>query len=1112
MQLVFRLNEVESLDFGITKLNLKRVPKASSPVRIIYWLVKIGLFSALATLASTASAQPAVLDGAVVKIPVVQVFETAYRIDLALVPNSDPVIFDLIGAEELTNANVAEVSSFSDNVLTIPTIQVGDTNFRLELTLSNTSPIQFQLTGFSVNQEGEPPDALTFFQTNVSSQIINSRCVVCHVEGGVAANTGLIYERNGNNVDVANFDRLVAFINSRTDAQDYILSKASGGLSHGGGLQLASGGSDYNNLEAVISLITTGTSTNPVSAASLFNSVQLELNQDTLRRAAIILSGKAPTASEISSVQNRSIESLKAAIRDLMQGDGFHEFLVEGANDRLLIRGLTEDIPLSFCLSCFPLFTNIRVDLDLAAFNDHSQKYYRDAWIAEIIYGTTESPLELIAYVVENDLPYSEILTADYMMVNPRLNELFETGVVFDPIAPPTSFKPGKVRKMYADNWNTITEEVPEINAKRVIDPGMESFAWPHAGVLNSMSFLARYPTTPTNRNRARARWTYLHFLETDIERSAPRTTDPAALADTNNPTMNNPACTVCHAIMDPVAGTFQNWWDFGLYRFVNGTDSLDGDYKNPPDNSISPYQHGDTWYRDMREPGFEGKKAPNNANSLQWLAQEIVADPRFARAAVKFWWPSVIGTEVLYPPEVESDATYISQLAAYDAQNQTIQEIADRFTAGGMNLRDLLVDLFVSDWFRVERVESTESTLLAAHEFAQLGSEALLTPERLVKKTSNLTGYTWNNTPNPRLETYTPGLLRDDFGLFYGGIDSSSVTKRAAELTPLMTSLAMSLALESACPIAVKDFAIPDSKRKLFAGINNLTTPLSQGSMETLLSTTAATPTDIQFNVNLPAGNHELVVASVDGACFYNSATGSCSSTSYLSFLNYEVRTPGQSSGPRLPASYSRAISPKACASDAGTAGIHLYGACPIRLPINAPTAGTYTVVASVQGQSNGALSSLTDTIKVAVSVDTAQSAANSTAAGAIAIKQKIASLFQVLLGKTVTSDSSEVSDVYALFIDSWNARLNTDDSRNLQWIENLTCTPFEDRQIFDGLDYTGEAWTIEYLDDGYPNLRLTDQGFQYLQRLSYDPSNVKYAWTTVLTYFLSHYDYLFE
>ena len=117
----------------------------------------------------------------------------------------------------------------------------------------------------------------------------------------------------------------------------------------------------------------------------------------------------------------------------------------------------------------------------------------------------------------------------------------------------------------------------------RVIDPGDLATDHPHAGILNTTVFLNRYPSTATNRNRARARWTYYHFLGLDIEKSAARTTDPVALADTSNPTMHNPACTVCHTVMDPVAGAFQNYGDAGWYRDGwGGMDSLDEFYKRP--------------------------------------------------------------------------------------------------------------------------------------------------------------------------------------------------------------------------------------------------------------------------------------------------------------------------------------------------------------------------------------------------------------------------------------------------------------------------------------------------------------------------------------------------
>ena len=109
--------------------------------------------------------------------------------------------------------------------------------------------------------------------------------------------------------------------------------------------------------------------------------------------------------------------------------------------------------------------------------------------------------------------------------------------------------------------------------------------------MLNTQAFLNRYPSTETNRNRARARWTFYHFLGVDIEKSAPRTTDPIALADTDNPTLKNSACTVCHQVLDPVAGAYQHYGDIGFYHESRGgLDSLPFNYKQAiADPTLSP-------------------------------------------------------------------------------------------------------------------------------------------------------------------------------------------------------------------------------------------------------------------------------------------------------------------------------------------------------------------------------------------------------------------------------------------------------------------------------------------------------------------------------------------
>ena len=414
----------------------------------------------------------------------------------------------------------------------------------------------------------------------------------------------------------------------------------------------------------------------------------------------------------------------------------------------------------------------------------------------------------------------------------------------FDDEADVYEFKPSKIVSYYRDDDSKVVEETAY--GHRVVRPGDLLTRYPHAGVLNTTVFLLRYPTTATNRNRARSRWTYYHFLGLDVEKSASRTTDPVALADTNNPTMNNAACTVCHGVLDPIAGAFQNYGDIGLYRDQwGGLDSLDGTYKEgaanlheaevsgstyqtrqtfshsvwlEPGSSLvirhyhnngcgddgdetcgrdlriddfhirdqgdrvvdriewseldehceydgtydagsggdddhyrwwgwechqipiqlegaaqyvisvtawadqsggeitafkfgaNLYQEGDTWYRDMRLPGFDGEVLPDADNGLPWLARRIVEDKRFAEAAVKFWWPVVMGREPVGAPEDKGDAGFDGLLLASQAQANEVTRLAKglgRGFRGGepYNARDLLVELVLSRWFRAVSV-----------------------------------------------------------------------------------------------------------------------------------------------------------------------------------------------------------------------------------------------------------------------------------------------------------------------------------------------------------------------------------------------------------------------
>jgi len=446
-------------------------------------------------------------------------------------------------------------------------------------------------------------------------------------------------------------------------------------------------------------------------------------------------------------------------------------------------------------------------------------------------------PLELFKYVINNDRNYKEILTADYTMVNNVLNKIYRSNVSglppysldifesFDTLEADTSiyqFKPGKDNGRIFNPWNHDKEEFQVAQPNGQFDLYMRYkktppfVSVPHSGVLTMPAFLQRYPTTETNRNRARARWTYKFFLDVDIEKSAARTTDPVALADTNNPTMNNKNCTVCHQRMDPVAGTFQMYDEMGHY-IPDGDNTLPTEFIRNPN---SGYQHGDTWYRDMRAPGFEGMYANKGFDSLPWLGRAIAADPRFPKATVAFWWKAVMGTTPILPPMEMSDADYNNQLALFNAQDKAMSELGEKFMRGGFNAKDLFVEMAMSEWFR--SATTTDSSAMVAK--VNVGARRLLSVEELEAKIEDVVGMEFRGwTDRGKLER-TNRLLTSDrrFRIAGGGGDMATVKDRAEKSTTLIANTAEMASMRIMCGAVIKDFS---TNGRMFRGIDRNTT-----------------------------------------------------------------------------------------------------------------------------------------------------------------------------------------------------------------------------------------------------------------------------------------------
>ena len=539
---------------------------------------------------------------------------------------------------------------------------------------------------------------------------------------------------------------------------------------------------------------------------------QLELLtwSETLRKASLELTGKLPTDRQVLVTAEHGQAGLEASLAEMMRDRRFYDRMIEVYNDHFLTdKYLGRENAIE--LLDEEMWPNLRW---------YERKYPGDDQKAQVTNDSlAREPLELIAHVIATERPFTEILTADYTMAN-GYSQLSLVGLPDIPLG--------------------IGED-PE-SFREVQVPGI-----PHAGILTSAMFLNRFPTSDTNINRHRSRMTYWFFLDIDINRFGSRPVD-ASSEFGDNPTLNNADCTVCHTTMDPVAGLYMNWNERGEY-------SGQGDWFGP--DYILP-------------PGFNGEALPNGnrRNALQWFAIRVAENPRFAQATVKTIFQGMTGQEILdisvpiapemmldpdpmgtggmggmgtggmggsapppppplpeIDPEIDPDVDPALE-RAYDVQQQILRTIQRRFSESGHNFKLLVREIVLSPYFRAKN--ATPLTADMETELSTFGTSRLLTPEHLSRKIEATTGVRWRPGPNRR------DYLLDQYGIFYGGIDSDLVTQRVTEPNGVMASLAQRMAYEVACSAVPYDFSKPANQRVMFPNIDQ-STPLSDGSVQVL-------------------------------------------------------------------------------------------------------------------------------------------------------------------------------------------------------------------------------------------------------------------------------------
>jgi hypothetical protein len=636
----------------------------------------------------------------------------------------------------------------------------------------------------------------TFFADEVWAKVGERTCLNCHSTGGDAEeskfllrDTSLQSENLKHNR--RSFEKMAAL---KKDGKSRLLVKVSGGLQHGGGTQLKPGSTGYRILEAFVSRLegsAEGKAKAEPAPPPFFQGVRMATPERLLRRMALSLCGRLPTEAERAAVEKGGATAIDGLLDGVLQEEAFYDRLKEGFNDIFLTLGYNGNADDALSYDHFEHTRHWAEKHDLSSVPEKDRQKARYKLYDDYRHALLREPLELVKYIVKNDRPFTELVTADYIMMSPYTSRGYG---IFEQLR--EQFKNAD------DPFEFIPAKLPALKGRdKKVQPTGDGI-YPSSGILTMFQYLRRYPTTVTNRNRLRARMYYRHFLGVDVMALAPRVTDAAAVAKKFSvPTLQAPDCVVCHRTIDPVAGLFQDYFN------------EEGHY--------GPRKEG--WFSDMFGPGREGVSLPPEQKwrSLQWLGQETVKDPRFAVAMVEHVYYFLFGRRVLQAPQDIEDPLFTPRRRAYLEQRHEIRAIAERFTASGFNLKTVFKAWAASPFYRVDGLTEPPRSAARKAELDDVGITRMLTPEQLERKVNAVFGQGWGR------------LHSTEYRILYGGIDSKEVTERMSDPSGAMGAIQRMMSNDVACKNVSADFTKPAAERRLFPGIEPDVVPGSSPDAE---------------------------------------------------------------------------------------------------------------------------------------------------------------------------------------------------------------------------------------------------------------------------------------
>lgn len=370
----------------------------------------------------------------------------------------------------------------------------------------------------------------------------------------------------------------------------------------------------------------------------------------------------------------------------------------------------------------------------------------------------TEEPLALIEHVVLNDQPYTQIVTADYTVID-EVNAL-----------------------IFASQDRTAGdgEQVAYFTDNR-----------PAGGILSTDGLWVRHVSNGSNFHRARANMVSDKLLCTDfLTRDIPLSgdidlSDEAAVAQALT---TQTECIACHQTLDPLGAHFWTMRNRTAPFQVANSYDREG-------NCIGRECYPLTMYDERRAIGWQrvGLQPPSyfgyESDDMGVLGAQIADDPRFAQCAVQRFY------------------SYFSQTERADIPFEDIAALQADFVASDFDAKALIKSIVLNPEFADVDHEDGPGLLSTR-------------PFQYAKTLEELTGFRMafnvdNNVCRTRGINCTGDLdvvYNDQIGFrsMAGGIDGVQILKPTWTTTPTKVLVAAALAEEAASTVVDHDFSNP--------------------------------------------------------------------------------------------------------------------------------------------------------------------------------------------------------------------------------------------------------------------------------------------------------------